>query len=156
MLLLYLQKSIWVRASHMDTRTAKDQQVSLHNSMGLWKKQLQAKVNSLRWTRRIRADQKDGPKWRVSKWVPQAAETCWGRGKPPAGYWLPLNKELVDIRKLYQWLKKSGLFDSTAVLNMAAGKAHMEHPNQVAGLMYMNICSNLGLRVRRSKWWLKR
>lgn len=150
MLLLYLQKSFWVRASHMDTRAAKRSTGQPSQLHGAVEKQLQAKVNSLRWTRRIRVDQRDGPSEEfLSEYLRQQKLR---KGKPPTGYWPPLNKEAIDIRKFYKWLEKSGLFDSTAMPNMAARKAHTEHPNQVAGVIYMNACSNLGLRGRRSKW----
>ncbi|KAI3355858.1 hypothetical protein L3Q82_004410 [Scortum barcoo] len=35
---------------------------------------------------------------------------------------------------------------------MLAGKAYMERHNQVAGIVYRNICTEFGLEVPRSKW----
>ncbi|TWW69428.1 ATP-dependent Clp protease proteolytic subunit, mitochondrial [Takifugu flavidus] len=101
-----------------------------------------------------------------------------------------------NIEKNYQWLKKSGLKDSTEALLMAAqeqalstratearvyhtrqdprcrlcgdapetvqhitagckmlaGKAYMERHNQVAGIVYRNICTEYGLEVPGSRW----
>ncbi|KAK7922367.1 hypothetical protein WMY93_009269 [Mugilogobius chulae] len=40
----------------------------------------------------------------------------------------------------------------TAGCKMLAGKAYMERHNQVAGIVYRNICAEYGLETPRSKW----
>ena len=40
----------------------------------------------------------------------------------------------------------------TAGCKMLAGKAYMECHNQVAGIVYRNICAEYGLETPRSKW----
>lgn len=40
-----------------------------------------------------------------------------------------------------------------SMVKMLAGRAFMEHHNQVAGIVYRNICAEYVLEVARSKWY---